>query len=497
MAKLLDKDGLNHFWQKIKTLLSGKADKDHTHALNDLNVPYAHVGLNYAAAPYVSSARACRTFGIPADQIIIEQSTDGGVTWTEGIDPNTRNPYTNAAKESLFNGSRGYPIYIPVKNGVRSTDCMMRVTITGMKYSVPDGTAETEKYNYWNSNYVLSTERYCSLEFGYFWMCSFSDKISIEHKVATGTNPNNWVFAGEFKRAEGWTGSSYVKFGNGTLFGGGTSQTGGYWNHRFIFRTAASDGSYDDSKLSTSSNTYIQYIQEISCYGVNCYIPANEMMRHDRPYTVDTSGRVRFPNSVFSGGGFIMSGQSDAANKLLTADGWYKHINTFASADHTHSNYVTQTYLDSMRYVSEQDLETQILNTESLIQDVDDRVTTLEQSAHKFKLLGRQTLAANGVADLSTYLAAYDELMIIVRTQSSASVTIGPANNTSGSSGFLCSNSVTGTIYTKIMVNKTDEGYMAWDVGGNVGWSNNTSYKYLRNYVASGTVSMSVVIHGR
>ena len=45
--------------------------------------------------------------------------------------------------------------------------------------------------------------------------------------------------------------------------------------------------------------------------------------------------------------------------------------------------------------------------------------------------------------------------------------------------------------------NKTDEGYLAWDVGGSIGWTNSTAYKYLRNYAASGTVSMSVVVHGR
>jgi hypothetical protein len=138
-----------------------------------------------------------------------------------------------------------------------------------------------------------------------------------------------------------------------------------------------------------------------------------------------------------------------------------------------------------------------------LVQDLDDRVTEIEQGAsgssvsHKFKIAGRYSLTKNGYVDLSAYLALYDELMIIVRVESTASVTVGPSSTTSASSsGFLCSKALSGTTYAKIMVNKTDEGYMAWDIGGTLGWSNSTAYKYLRNYT-TGTVTMSVVVHGR
>ena len=590
MSKFLDQTGLSHFWSKIKTLLVGKADKTyvddacdgvynmvsgelagkantiHTHYHNQINPPISSVGTSYAAGSYISAVRACRTFGLPADQIIIEQSTDGGVTWTEGIHPSTNYRYSDSAKEALFNGARS-TICIPLKNGVISTDCILRITVTAMKYNVPSDTAETEKYNYWNSNYISSNERYCTLDFGYFWVCAYSNRISIEHQVASGLNPNTWISDGTLQNASGWSGDNYVRF-NGYTFGGSTAQTGNYWNQRFIFRTAASDGSYDDSKLSSSYNTSPQCIYEISCYGSNCWTAANEMMKTDRPYTFPTLNNLAFAypiyttnsitttsflqsnSRVYAKDGFRYLGKESADN-ILTADGGVVNKSAFATAEHTHKtfddditmngdlyvenisvnseidasriiedgdylanryapkththdDYVTTTYLNSMRYVSEQDLDTQIQNTEGLIQDVDDRVTALEQSSgstssasHKFQLLGRQTLSANGVADLYTYLAAYDELMIIVRTQSSASVTIGPSNTTSGSSGFLCSKSLTGTLYTKIMVNKTDEGYMAWDVGGELGWSNNTAYRYLRNYSASGTVTMTVVVHGR
>ena len=587
MSKFLDTTGLTHFWSKIKTLLAGKADKSHTHTsinndlyisgdinvdgeilnggqpftdyvdaacngvydlvskekadaghthtgyassshnhnLADLYVPYSRINTSYVARPYMGLLRACRTFALPSDQVIVEQSTDGGATWTAHADSSDMAWITN----QLFTQSRLSSLTIPLKDGKKSCSCMLRVTITAMKYNVPSGTAETSKYNYWNSNYVASNERYCNLDFGYFWISSNADKMVIIHEVATGANPNNWVVDGRLNNASGWSGGNYVAFG-GYNFGGATDQTGNYWNHRFTFRTCASDGSYDDSKLNQSYLTSIQRVNEISCYGQNCWTASNNMMKSDRPYTVNESNQSKFDSTVISSKGFAMSGVSEPEKRLLTADGGNYHLSRLAAADHTHTSinndlYISgdlnvdgdflvggQRYADLFaeanhthtEYATKTYVDGQISNTEGLIQDVDDRVTALEQSSgstssasHKFQLLGRQTLSANGVADLSTYLAAYDELMIIVRTQSSASVTIGPSNTTSGSSGFLCSKSVTGTVYTKIMVNKTDEGYLAWDVGGSIGWTNSTAYKYLRNYAASGTVSMSVVVHGR
>lgn len=614
MSKFLDQTGLSHFWSKIKTLLAGKADKEelnginelvndfntdiaelyntkadktyvdnacdgvynmvsgelagkantiHTHYHNQINPPISSVNTSYAGGSYISSIRACRTFGLPADQIIIEQSIDGGATWTDaGIKDDD--------KKRMFIQSRDKAIFIPLKNGVRSTDCMLRITITAMKYNVPEGTAETEKYNYWNSNYVLAQERYCSLDFGYFWLCAMNDRISIEHQIATGNNPNTWISDGILQYAAGWSGGNYVKF-NGNVFGGNTSQTGNNWNHRFIFRTAASDGSYDDSKLSTKDTTNKQYIHEISCYGSNCWIAANEMMKNDRAYTVDASNQTKFSGTVISTKGFAIYGASDAANRLLKADGGTLHVdvyaNRFATADHTHDgyassththktfddditmngdlyvenisvnseidasriiengdylanryaakththdDYVTTTYLNSMRYVSEQDLSTQIQNTEGLIQDLDERVQVLEQASDsassascQFKIMTRKTLTTNGGVNLSTYInnSSVSELMIIVRAQTTAAVTLGISNvSTASSSGFIASKSLgTGTSYTKIILSKTDEGYYMWDVNGSIGFSNDPSYVYLRNYSAtSGSVtSMTAVIHYR
>lgn len=123
---------------------------------------------------------------------------------------------------------------------------------------------------------------------------------------------------------------------------------------------------------------------------------------------------------------------------------------------------------------------------------------------NKFKILNRVTLEVNKYTDISSYMSNYNELMIIVRVVPNANSTIGIANNTSGSSGFLASLATSATTYFKMTMNKTDEGYYAWTITsstGNLstfGWTSSTGYKYIRNYSSSATsISMSVVIHGR
>ena len=64
-------------------------------------------------------------------------------------------------------------------DGARNILCGLRITITAMKYNVPNGTSETEKYNYWNSTYVNRAERYCQLKDMYFWLSAVNDSIGV------------------------------------------------------------------------------------------------------------------------------------------------------------------------------------------------------------------------------------------------------------------------------------------------------------------------------
>lgn len=333
------------------------------YTLDEIGMPNSSINPPFTVQPFLASARAMRLFGLPADQIIIEHSTDGGVTWVDA-------QYEDAIKTSLFNQSRSYTPVIPLKNGVKSCDCLLRITITAMKYNVPENTPETDKYNYWNAEHVRLTERYCTLDFGYFWINANADAMYIEHQHALAQDPNTWITDGVLSNARGWSGGNYIKFSSRS-FGGNVSQLTNSFNHRFIFRTQATDGSFNDSQLNQSYLSNSQYISEISCYGQNCWIMANEMMESDRPYKFDSNMNCIFESGIstpaniwatenISSGsyiaatghvsakdGFVFTDQPDADKKLLRADGWWQSVSDFATADHTHSNYASTSYVDT------------------------------------------------------------------------------------------------------------------------------------------------------
>lgn len=112
-------------------------------------VKYVDSKTGFADGPYFGVAEkatlditsANRLAFLPADQIIIERSTDAGTTWVDaGISDST--------KTGLFSAEGSYNVPIGSLDGKNSCNCMVRITITGMKYDVPEGTAETEKYQY-------------------------------------------------------------------------------------------------------------------------------------------------------------------------------------------------------------------------------------------------------------------------------------------------------------------------------------------------------------
>lgn len=294
---------------------------------------YVTGGVTITSKPLFDVLRADRTAFLPASQIIIEKSTDGGITWEDaGISD------TNKAR--LFTGQRP-TIAIPLKDGKKNTDCMLRITITGMKYNVPAGTPETKKYDYWNSNYVTATERYFSAEDAWLWVSSGPDRIYCKVERATGANPNNWVTVRE-AFLYGWAGGNYIKL-DGATFGGGTSQTGNYWNWRFTFRTATTANDFDNSKLNQTYITSAQAIYHIKISGRNVWNSSNNLMYHDHLYTWDENKNAIFPANVTASDFYVGSNKvwhagNDGNGSGLDADlldG--KHASDFAPSSHTHA----------------------------------------------------------------------------------------------------------------------------------------------------------------
>lgn len=263
----------------------------------------------------VNTLRGNKLAFLPANQIIIEQTTDGGVTWQSA-------EVSDENKTKLFSGLRP-GISIPVIDGIRNTLCGLRITITGMRYNVPENTAETDKYQYWNSDYVASQERYVALNSFYFWVSSVSDGISLKIETAKGSSSNTWTTRFDSSSLTpsialtGWSGGNSVNINtSGIVFGGGTTQTGNEWNWRFTFFTVGSNGG---TTLATSSNTSKQSIAEISGYGLSNWGNPNSLMNIDHMYTWDVNKNVNFPAKVTATGGFVGDVSGSAGSLVYSA----------------------------------------------------------------------------------------------------------------------------------------------------------------------------------
>lgn len=278
-------------------------NKPTTWSTDKLTRPASRNGIDQVSRPLLNSARSNRLAFLPADQIIIEQTVDGGTTWTSaGV--------SDAAKRHLFDETRSGGVALPRIDGNQNALCGIRITITAMKYNVPSGTAETDKYKYWNKTYVKSTERYCTLDTFYFWLCAISNKITVTIERATGDNPDSWNTA--FKNTgfgmTGWSGGNTVTCGS-QVFGGFTYQTGQFWNYRFTFMTT---GPNNTSTLNAGYLTSAQSISGIYGWGENVWAYPNNLMNIDHIYSWDTDQNVTFPGKVKAAG---FTGNADTATK--------------------------------------------------------------------------------------------------------------------------------------------------------------------------------------
>lgn len=323
---------------EINSKLAGKANSSHTHTkaqvglgnvdntadsaksvnyatsagtANEINPNNSYGSITKAVRPMFDSVRANRLAFLPSDQIIIEKTVDGGKTWTDAA-------VTDYSKRALFNENGG-GFTLPQIDGKKNTLCGIRLTITGMKYNVPAGTAETAKYNYWNSKYVKDTERYCTIGDMFFWVSGGSDDISLVIERATGAASTSWanLFTSSSSTGylNGWSGPNYIKFSESTL-GGGTGQTSNFWNYRFTFMSHPRNGSAFNSNYITQA----QNVTMIKAYGASVWNASNNLMSIDHMYSWDVDKNVTFPARVsasgFNGTAAKLARDGDLANPM-------------------------------------------------------------------------------------------------------------------------------------------------------------------------------------
>ena len=258
--------------------------------LTDLLIEPKRADITPTTLPLVNTTSANRLALLPADQIIIEKTTNGGTTWDDA-------GFSDAQKMMLFLGNaESASIQIPMINNVRDKRCGLRITITGMKYSVPAGTSETQKYNYWNSTYASETERYCSLRGFYFWVSAVTDGIRTKIYRAKGNDSNSWevVSPDENIYLTGWSGGNYLRLDSPGVFGGGVGQTDNWWNYRIVLFTDGSNGGNLDTNYTDSA----QAIHRISAYGESIWSSPNNLASIDHLYTWDSAKTAIFPAAL-------------------------------------------------------------------------------------------------------------------------------------------------------------------------------------------------------
>lgn len=323
---------------EIDGKLSGKANSSHTHTkeqvglgnvdntadsvksvnyannagtANEINPNNSYGSITKAVRPMFDSVRANRLAFLPSDQIIIEKTVDGGKTWTDAA-------ITEYNKRALFSENGG-GFTLPQIDGKKNALCGIRLTITGMKYDVPAGTAETAKYNYWSSKYVKDTERYCTIGDMFFWVSGGGDDISLVIERATGAASTSWanLFTSSNSTGylEGWSGPNYIKFSENTL-GGGTGQTSNWWNYRFTFMSHPWNGSAFNNNYITQA----QNVTMIKAYGASVWTTPNNLMSNDHIYKWDVDENVAFPAIVsasgFNGTATKLARDGDLANPM-------------------------------------------------------------------------------------------------------------------------------------------------------------------------------------
>ena len=256
--------------------------------LNDLSERYTNLLVepaSYGNTPTITTMarvdklRANRfAGGLHPSSIICEVSTDAGATWSSA-------ELSDNQKLWLVTNSGGN-LYIPLKNGVKSCSCMARVTISGIEFNdTVKALSETARFAQMTPANWYSNRVYATVSDLYFWLNANSDRIAINVYASRGNAPDTWENAGSHPAAAGWSGMNTIHLNRDYSFGGGDTQTGNYWFIRITFRTCASDGSFDDSKLSTSATTSRQSIMNIMGYGASCWGSLLPMGNIDRPYT--------------------------------------------------------------------------------------------------------------------------------------------------------------------------------------------------------------------
>lgn len=283
LGKKVDKEegkvlSSNDFTDAEKAKLAGIAEgankyvlEKHTHETNQLTFGSGNtINLDPVMMAYNGESASNKTYGLQADYITLEYSTDGGTTWIDyGASDKT--------KEDLFSETRWSSIKLGGhSNKTPTLDCMARVTI------IPALSNET------------SNRRYCEI-FGLFQrVCTNGHTLVFDMELSPYTDQTSFTKVKSDVQLSGWEGNNMAFH---TFTWGGQNN----WSKHTIRLT------YKIKSLGTGSS--LPYINDIRFYGGTVHNVGNQegrihgnMMRYNAPYEINSYNQtVSFPCTVAVG----------------------------------------------------------------------------------------------------------------------------------------------------------------------------------------------------
>ena len=244
----------------------GAAAVSHTHTPNQIagTSTYGLSGnIDMITGIRIGAYASNKSFGLPANAIVIEYSNDGGATWTDyGA--------TDAQKRDLFSETRGTGFAIGKTNkDTKSVNDQLRVTIEPV-------------------------DRYVSFNALYIWMSTNGNTctVDLERSTIGAKDTFTTVFSGQ--PISGWSGNN-IRYFSGGMFGGGSTQTSNNYKYRLTFKMTA----LGSSTYGPGSITDIRFL------GDAVHSSPNNMVSKNHLYTWDSSLNATFPFKLTATGGFI------------------------------------------------------------------------------------------------------------------------------------------------------------------------------------------------
>lgn len=261
---VLNKDGLEYFWSKIKAYISTQLKT----GLYEANLQWG--GKNYTASYAPIDAAMVPTLGanrlaIPSslgDAVTIEYSRDGGATWSNY---DTINKY----KAGLFNGNTGdYYIGATDAANIDKSKYMLRVTME---------TKAAHVYTALNKFVIYvstrgSTNCYCTI--------SARTRTNYENKT------DSWKIFADKVPIAGWSGFNVINTADITTYGNTMYQ---YTELRFTFGVGSHPSTVNYGGLC---------VNKIMGFGGVGWTTPSTLASSGRVYTYDNDFNVSFPGAV-------------------------------------------------------------------------------------------------------------------------------------------------------------------------------------------------------